>query len=53
MTSARPYRAALSPAEAMGNLVAARGGAFDPRVVDCFVGLSTSGELGLVAGTAS
>jgi HD-GYP domain-containing protein (c-di-GMP phosphodiesterase class II) len=52
MTSERPYRAALSPAEAMGNLVAARGEAFDPRVVDCFVGLSTSGELGLVRGTA-
>ena len=48
MTSERPYRAALRPAEAMGNLVAARGEAFDPRVVDAFVALSASGELGPV-----
>lgn len=47
MTSQRPYRAALRPAEAVGLLIAARGQAFDPKVVDAFVGLNTSGELGV------
>jgi len=46
MTSERPYRAALRPAEAMGLLLAARGRAFDPAVVDAFVALNSSGELG-------
>jgi hypothetical protein len=53
MTSDRPYRAALRPAEAMGNLVAARGEAFDPRVVDAFVALSASGDVGPVGAAAS
>ena len=44
MTSERPYRAALRPAEAMGELVSSRGQAFDPRVVDAFVAVNASGE---------
>ena len=47
MTSERPYRAALRPAEAMGLLIAARGRAFDPTVVDALVGLNTPSELGV------
>jgi HD-GYP domain-containing protein (c-di-GMP phosphodiesterase class II) len=47
MTSERPYRAALRPAEAIGLLIAARERAFDPAVVDAFVALNTSGELGV------
>ena len=47
MTSERPYRAALLPAEAIGSLLAARGQAFDPVIVDAFVALNTSGELGV------
>jgi HD-GYP domain-containing protein (c-di-GMP phosphodiesterase class II) len=46
MTSERPYRAAIRPAEAMGLLIAARGSAFDARVVDAFVALSASDPLG-------
>ena len=53
MTSERPYRAALSPSEAIGLLIAARGRAFDPAVVDAFVALNTSGELGASAVPAS
>lgn len=44
MTSERPYRAALLPAEAMGALLAARGKAFDPVVVDAFVAVDASTE---------
>ena len=44
MTSERPYRAALRPAEAMGALISSRGQAFDPRVVDAFVAVNASGE---------
>ncbi|MEA2660932.1 MAG: hypothetical protein QOH08_504 [Chloroflexota bacterium] len=44
MTSERPYRAALLPAEAMGLLLAARGKAFDPVVVDAFVALNGATE---------
>jgi len=44
MTSERPYRAALRPAEAMGSLITSRGRAFDPRVVDAFVAINASGE---------
>jgi len=44
MTSERPYRAALRPAEAMGSLIGSRGQAFDPRVVDAFVAINASGE---------
>ena len=50
MTSERPYRAALRPTEALGLLIAARGQAFDPVVIDAFVRLNTSGALGLLAG---
>jgi HD-GYP domain-containing protein (c-di-GMP phosphodiesterase class II) len=46
MTSDRPYRAALRPAEALGLLIAARGSSFDPSVVDAFVALNTSDRLG-------
>jgi HD-GYP domain-containing protein (c-di-GMP phosphodiesterase class II) len=45
MTSERPYRAALRPAEALGLLIAERGGAFDPAVVDAFAELNTSDGL--------
>lgn len=37
MTTTRPYRAALPPAEAMGVLRRERGRQFDPRVVDAFL----------------
>jgi HD-GYP domain-containing protein (c-di-GMP phosphodiesterase class II) len=47
MTSERPYRAALRPAEALGVLIAARGHAFDPAVVDVFAALNTSAGLGM------
>ena len=47
MTSLRPYRAALSPAEAMGAVVQARGRAFDPAVVDALVALGEAGTLPL------
>ena len=46
MTSERPYRAALRPAEALGILIAARGQAFDPAVVDAFAQLNTPDSLG-------
>ena len=46
-------RAALRPSEAIGLLIAARGRAFDPAVVDAFVALNTSGELGASAVPAS
>jgi HD-GYP domain-containing protein (c-di-GMP phosphodiesterase class II) len=45
MTSERPYRAALRPAEALGLLIAERGRAFDPAVVDAFAELNTSDGL--------
>ena len=50
MTSERPYRAALRPTEALGLLIAARGRAFDPVVVDAFVRLNSAGALGPLAG---
>lgn len=50
MTSERPYRAALLPTEALGLLIAARGRAFDPTVVDAFVRLNAAGALGAHAG---
>ncbi|HZI63378.1 MAG TPA: HD domain-containing phosphohydrolase [Thermoanaerobaculia bacterium] len=37
MTSDRPYRAALDPAEAVEVLRTERGRQFDPRIVDCFL----------------
>jgi putative nucleotidyltransferase with HDIG domain len=39
VTSERPYRGALSTAEAFGILQARRGTMYDPRVVDTFIGL--------------
>lgn len=50
MTSERPYRAALRPTEALGLLIASRGRAFDPLVVDAFVRLNSAGALGPLAG---
>ncbi len=50
MTSERPYRAALRPTEALGLLIAARGKAFDPAVVDIFVRLNSAGSLGSLVG---
>lgn len=38
MTSERPYRAAMSQAEAVAELRAGAGGQFDPRVVEALVG---------------
>jgi HD-GYP domain-containing protein (c-di-GMP phosphodiesterase class II) len=38
MTSARPYRDAMSPDDAMAELVANAGTQFDPRVVDGLLG---------------
>ncbi|MDP9245948.1 MAG: HD domain-containing protein [Chloroflexota bacterium] len=52
MTSERPYRAPLRPAEAMGLLIAARGRAFDPIVIDAFVASNASGELGVTGVSA-
>jgi HD-GYP domain-containing protein (c-di-GMP phosphodiesterase class II) len=42
MTTDRPYRAALSLEEALGELVANRGTQFDPDVVDCLLELVDS-----------
>jgi HD-GYP domain-containing protein (c-di-GMP phosphodiesterase class II) len=52
MTSERPYRAPLRPAEAMGLLIAARGRAFDPNVIDAFVASNASGEMGVTGVSA-
>ena len=49
MTSERPYRAALRPAEAFAALLEGRGQAYDPRVVDAFVSLGASGHLAAAA----
>jgi HD-GYP domain-containing protein (c-di-GMP phosphodiesterase class II) len=45
MTSERPYRAALRASEAVGLLIAGRGVAFDPDVVDAFIAVNEGGEL--------
>ncbi|HEV2248874.1 MAG TPA: HD domain-containing phosphohydrolase, partial [Candidatus Limnocylindria bacterium] len=45
MTSERPYRAALRPAEALAAVIGGAGTSFDPAVVDGFVAISGSGEL--------
>jgi len=45
MTSERPYRAALRPAEAFAALLEGRGQVYDPRVVDAFVSLGAPGHL--------
>jgi len=39
MTSTRPYRKALSPEKATGQLMANRGSQFDPEIVDLFMSL--------------
>jgi len=43
MTSERPHRTAFTAAEAMGRLLAGRGTAFDPAVVDAFAAANASG----------
>lgn len=45
MTTDRPYRAALSDAEAIERLRMARGSQFDPHLLDVFLSLLDSGEL--------
>jgi len=45
MTTDRPYRAALSDAEATNRLWAARGTQFDPHLLDVFLSLLHAGEL--------
>jgi hypothetical protein len=42
MTSARPYRLAMTAEKAMGELAAGAGSQFDPKVVDALVELTTS-----------
>ena len=42
MTSERPHRTAFTAVEAMGLLLAAKGAAFDPTVVDAFVAVRAS-----------
>ena len=49
MTSERPYRAALRPAEAIAAVIAGSGTAFDPAVVDAFVTLNAAGKVDLRA----
>jgi len=46
MTSERPHRAALTAAEALRIVVAARGTAFDPAVIDAFVAVHAAGASG-------
>lgn len=45
MTTNRPYRAALSDAEAVERLGAARGTQLDPHLLDVFLALLAAGEL--------
>ncbi len=45
MTTDRPYRAALSDAEAMARLRAARGTQLDPHLLDVFLSLLDTGKL--------
>jgi HD-GYP domain-containing protein (c-di-GMP phosphodiesterase class II) len=47
MTSERPYRAALRPAEALAAIIAGGGTAFDPAVVGAFVALNAAGKVEL------
>ena len=44
LTSHRPYRSALSRAEALEIIAAKRGSAYDPRVVDAFLGVVDDGS---------
>ncbi|MPY67556.1 diguanylate cyclase [Deinococcus sp. SDU3-2] len=46
LTSDRPYRAALSPEEALAILEAGRGTQFDPALTDRFVALQRAGRFG-------
>ncbi len=50
MTSTRPYRAALGPAEAIARLRAGRGSQWDPGFVDSFTALISNGELDAIIG---
>ena len=45
MTSNRPYRAALSVAEAVGRLREGSGVQWDPDLVDVFIGLVAEGAI--------
>lgn len=45
MTSERPYRVGLSPSEAYVELDRAKGGMFDPRVVEAFVRMHRAGSI--------
>ena len=45
LTSDRPYRRAMSPFEAKEIIVKGAGTEFDPRVVDSFAGIFSSGQL--------
>jgi HD-GYP domain-containing protein (c-di-GMP phosphodiesterase class II) len=42
MTSARPYRAAMAPEQAMAELVSGGGTQFDPQVVEALVSMASS-----------
>jgi diguanylate cyclase (GGDEF)-like protein len=46
MTDDRPYRAGLSPHQALAEIVANRGAQFNPRVVDALLRLADRGLLG-------
>jgi HD-GYP domain-containing protein (c-di-GMP phosphodiesterase class II) len=45
MTSGRPYRPALAPTEAAGEVERCTGTQFDPEVVDAFLAALTAGEV--------
>lgn len=47
MTSDRPYRGALQPAEAMAALIGVSGKSFDPAVIEAFVALGRAGRVPL------
>ena len=49
MTSERPYRTALRPAEALAALISGSGTAFEPAAVEAFVALSRSGRMPLLS----
>jgi HD-GYP domain-containing protein (c-di-GMP phosphodiesterase class II) len=49
MTSDRPYRSAMSHAEARAELVAGAGTQFDPRVVDGFLAVLDAGVIDQVS----
>jgi putative nucleotidyltransferase with HDIG domain len=47
MTDERPYRPALAPMEALGEIGDASGRSFDPLVVDAFLGVMTQSVISL------